>query len=247
LPATADIRIITLIGQEKGERIMGKTDPVRCMAAAIMLVPLAGCGRERLREAAGPLHLPRVLIIGDSISVGYFEPTRQLLQGRAEVHHNPGNAAHTANGLAKLDEWLGDTRWDVIHFNHGLHDLKYMDESGDLTETAAGTKQIPIDEYARNLDELTKRLKKTGSTLIFATTTPVPEGSLGRVQADAKRYNEAALKVMEKHRVRINDLYAFALPRLDSIQQPHNVHFTEEGSRLLAEQVAASILDAIEK
>ncbi len=51
---------------------------------------------------------------------------------------------------------------------------------------------------------------------------------------------------MKKHRVRINDLYAFALPRLDSIQQPHNVHFTEEGSRLLAEQVAASILKAIE-
>ncbi len=225
---------------------MGKTDPVRWTIAAIAVL-LAGCAQERSREPAGPPHLPKVLIIGDSISIGYFEPTRKLLEGRAEVHHNPGNAAHTANGLARLDEWLADTRWDVIHFNHGLHDLKYMDEKGDLTETASGTQQIPIDQYARNLDELTKRLKKTGASLVFATTTPVPEGSLGRIQADAERYNQAALKVMKKHRVQINDLYAFGRPRLDSIQQPHNVHFTEEGSRLLAEQVAASILDAIEK
>jgi len=225
---------------------MRKTDPVRWTIAAIAVL-LAGCAQERPREAAGPPHIPKVLIIGDSISIGYFGATQELLRGRAEVHHNPGNAAHTANGLAKLDEWLGDTRWDVIHFNHGLHDLKYMDEKGDLTETAGGTQQIPVDQYARNLEELTKRLKRTGATLIFATTTPVPEGSLGRIPADAKRYNQAAVKVMKRHRVRINDLYAFALPRLDSIQQPHNVHFTEEGSRLLAEQVAASIFDAIEK
>ena len=226
---------------------MGKTDPVRWTIAAVIAVLLAGCGQEQPREATGPAYIPKILIIGDSISIGYFEPTQELLRGRAEVRHNPGNAAHTANGLARLDEWLGDTRWDVIHFNHGLHDLKYMDEKGDLTETAGGTQQIPNEQYARNLEELTRRLKKTGATLIFATTTPVPEGSLGRIQADAKRYNQAALKVMKKHRVRINDLYAFALPRLDSIQQPHNVHFTDEGSRLLAGQVAASILEAIEK
>ncbi len=168
---------------------MGKTDPVRWTITAAMAVWLGGCGSGRPREATGPAHTPKVLIIGDSISIGYFEPTCQLLQGRAEIHHNPGNAAHIANGLARLDEWLGGTRWDVIHFNHGLHDLKYMDEKGDLTETSAGTQQIPIEQYAQNLEKLTERLKKTGATLIFATTTPVPEGSLGRIQADAKRYN----------------------------------------------------------
>jgi lysophospholipase L1-like esterase len=213
----------------------------------VSLALLAGCGRQQQRQAADATYVPKVLIIGDSISIGYFEPTKQLLEGRAEVYHNPGNAAHTANGLARLDEWLGDTRWDVIHFNHGLHDLKYMNEKGDLTDPAKGTQQIPIDQYARNLDELTKRLKKTGAVLIFATTTPVPEGSAGRIQGDAKRYNEAALKVMKKRRVRVDDLYAFALPRLDTIQRPHNVHFTDEGSRLLAEQVAASIREALDR
>jgi acyl-CoA thioesterase-1 len=52
---------------------------------------------------------------------------------------------------------------------------------------------------------------------------------------------------MNKHGVIINDLYSFALPRLDEIQRPKNVHFTEAGSELLAEQVAKSILKALNK
>lgn len=192
-------------------------------------------------RAAG---LPKVLIIGDSISIGYFEPTKQLLEGKAAVYHNEGNAQHTAHGLATLDEWLGDTTWGVIHFNHGLHDLKYINEAGRMVAPAEGRQQIPIGDYARNLEELVKQLRKTGATLIFATTTPVPEGAMGRIKGDAERYNQVAVRIMKKHGVRINDLYAYALARLDSIQRPRNVHFTPAGSRLLAEQVAQSILSA---
>ena len=112
---------------------------------------------------------------------------------------------------------------------------------------AEGKQQIPIDQYKRNLDELTKRLKRTGATIIFATTTPVPEGASGRVPGDAKRYNDVALAIMRKHKVSVNDLYTFAISRLDEIQRPHDVHFTQEGSRLLAEQVAQSILVALPK
>jgi acyl-CoA thioesterase-1 len=193
-------------------------------------------------RTAGP---PKVLIIGDSISIGYFEPTKQLLEGKAELYHNEGNAQHTANGLDKLDEWLGDTTWDVIHFNHGLHDLKYVNEKGERVAPAEGRQQIPIEDYARNLEELVERLRKTGATLIFATTTPVPEGATGRIQGDAERYNQAAVRIMKKHGVRINDLYTYAVARLDSIQRPRNVHFTPAGSRLLAEQVAQNILSAL--
>lgn len=190
-------------------------------------------------------NLPKVLIIGDSISIGYFEPTKSLLAGKAEVYHNPGNAQTTAYGLAQLDKWLGDTKWAVIHFNHGLHDLKYADEKGRLVPVEKGKQQILIDQYAKNLDELTARLVKTGAKVIFATTTPVPKGSQGRIQGDAKRYNEVAIPIMEKYGVTVNDLYSFALPRLDSIQRPRNVHFTEVGSQLLAEQAAISIAQAL--
>jgi len=194
-----------------------------------------------------PPQIAKVLIIGDSISIGYFEPTKTLLFDRADVYHNPGNAQHTAHGLAKLDEWLGDTEWDVIHFNHGLHDLKYIDESGKRVSPTEGKQQIPIDQYVRNLEALTIRLKRTEATLIFATTTPVPEGASGRTKGDSVRYNQVAREIMAKYDVPVNDLYSFTLPRLPAIQKPRDVHFTKEGSQLLAEQVAKHIAEALDE
>ncbi len=193
-----------------------------------------------------PAGLPQVLIIGDSISIGYFKPLQEQLKNVAVLSHNQGNAQHTANGLKKLDEWLGDTRWDVIHFNHGLHDLKYVDARGRNTSVENGKQQIPVEQYERNLDEMVKRLKKTGAKLIFATTTPVPDGTKIRVKGDAVIYNRIAETVMKRHGVPINDLYSFALSRLKEIQRDRNVHFNPKGSELLAEQCAKSILEALE-
>jgi len=68
--------------------------------------------------------LPRVLLIGDSISIGYTVPVRELLKGAANVHRIPENGGPTTRGLERLDAWLGTNHWDVIHFNWGLHDLK---------------------------------------------------------------------------------------------------------------------------
>ena len=213
----------------------------------LLSLALLGCAAGPESASQAPGELPQVLIIGDSISIGYFPPTRELLAGKANVVHNPGNAQHTAFGLEKLDEWLGDTRWDVIHFNHGLHDLKYVDENGKRVPPSEGRQQIPIDQYKRNLEALAKRLKKTRAALIFATTTPVPEGASGRVPGDARRYNEVALAIMRKHKIPVNDLYSFAISRLDEIQRPRDVHFTKEGSRLLAEQVVQHILSALDR
>lgn len=66
--------------------------------------------------------LPRVLIIGDSISMGYTLPVRALLKGRANVHRIPENGNSSTVGLRRLSEWLGEGEWDVIHLNWGLHD-----------------------------------------------------------------------------------------------------------------------------
>jgi lysophospholipase L1-like esterase len=223
-----------------GTRTIGST-----ILLATLSTSLLGCAAED--SAARSSRTPRVLIIGDSISIGYLEPTKQLLAGKAQVYHNAGNAGHTRNGLAQLDAWLGDTSWDVIHFNHGLHDLKYVDAKGTLVPPDQGTQVMSVDEYARNLEQIVKRLKQTRAKLIFATTTPVPDGAAGRIKGDVERYNRAALAIMKRYGVRVNDLYAFALPRLASIQRPSNVHFTEEGSRLLAQEAANSILAALPK
>ncbi|MCA9056252.1 MAG: SGNH/GDSL hydrolase family protein, partial [Planctomycetaceae bacterium] len=113
-----------------------------------------------IQDVAG---LPRVLLIGDSISMGYTLPVRELLAGSANVHRIPTNGGPTTRGIESIDAWLGDGKWDVIHFNWGLHDLKYIDDAGNLTETVeSGKQQVPLEEYERNLDQLVGRMQQTG-------------------------------------------------------------------------------------
>jgi acyl-CoA thioesterase-1 len=181
--------------------------------------------------------LPRVLLIGDSISIGYTLATREALAGKANVHRAPTNCGPTTRGLEQIDQWLGDGRWDVVHFNWGLHDLKKIE----------GKHQVPIDHYEKNLRRLVQRLQKTGAKLIWCSTTPVPEGcSPPRSNEDTLAYNAVAEKIMNQNDIAIDDLYSFALPRLKEIQREANVHFTPEGSAVLAKQVAASIEKALE-
>ena len=156
--------------------------------------------------------LPRVLIIGDSISIGYTAATRDLLAGKVNLHRVPGNAGNTAMGIAGLPKWLSSKKgtWDLIHFNWGLWDLCYRNpksknqgnrdkENGTLTHTP--------EVYAANLEKIILELKKTGAILVFATTTPVPEGEAGRKVGDDEIYNEAALEVMKRHGIATTDLY----------------------------------------
>lgn len=192
-------------------------------------------------------NLPRVLLIGDSISIGYTLPTRELLKGKVNVHRIPTNGGPTTNGLTNLDKWLGDQKWDVIHFNWGLHDLKYMDDKGALSEPGKGKQQVPPKQYEENLRQLVHRLKKTGAKLIWCTTTPVPEGSQGRVPGDEDKFNVVAAKIMQEEGVATNDLCAFAKPQLAKIGLPANVHYSPEGSQVLATKVAESILKALGK
>jgi lysophospholipase L1-like esterase len=182
--------------------------------------------------------LPRVLLIGDSISIGYTLPTRALLQGKANVHRIPVNGGPTTDGLANLDAWLGTGKWQVIHFNWGLHDLKFM---GD------GLHQIAIDQYESNLRQLVGWLKRTGAVLIWASTTPVPDAKTdpARQNSDVIAYNVIAARVMQENGVPINDLYAVVFPRLSEIQRPANVHYTDPGYEILAERVAGSIRAAL--
>ena len=189
--------------------------------------------------------LPRVLIIGDSISIGYQPALREALAGKANVHRPAANCGPTMRGVEQIEQWLGDGKWDVIHFNFGLHDVRHFDDAGKATDADKGHRQVSDVDYEKNLDMLVNRMKKTGAKLIFALTTPVPDGSPGRIKGDEVKYNEIARRVMQRHGVAIDDLYSFALPRLAEIQLPANVHFKPEGSKMLAEQVASSILKAL--
>ncbi len=169
--------------------------------------------------------LPRVLLIGDSVSRGYTLATQKALAGAANVHRAPENCGPTANGLKKLKVWLGEGKWDIIHFNFGIHDRK-----------------TPLPDYEKRLNEITTQLKATGAKVIWASTTPVAEGGMKDATAsDLVIRNEAAVRVMAKHGVDIDDLYAAMLPHLAEYQNPKDVHFGEPGYQFLGQQVAASV------
>ncbi|MGE4618238.1 MAG: SGNH/GDSL hydrolase family protein [Planctomycetota bacterium] len=191
--------------------------------------------------------LPSVLIIGDSISIGYTPFVQETLKGRAEVVHNRGNAQHTGTGLKKIDEWLGDTSWDVIHFNWGLWDLCYRDPPGSLKRGKKNGKvTFTVEQYGKNLEKLIQRLEKTGAKLIWASITHIPEGETGRKVGDDIRYNEVAKKLMKKHRIVINDLHA-ASRRFSSdlFRAPGDVHFKPAGRKKLAKLVSDRIEEAL--
>ena len=186
--------------------------------------------------------LPRVLIIGDSISIGYTPVVRELMKGKANVRRPATNCAATLTGLKELDAWLGAAdKWDVIHFNWGLHDLKYCDEKAVITDVDKGHQQVPVADYEKNLRTLVERMQKTGARLIFATTTPVPEGAKGRVPADVAKYNEAALRVMKDLGVAVDDLNAAATPNLAAWQNKKDVHYNATGYKGLAESVVKTV------
>ena len=206
------------------------------------MVPSNQSKKKAFRFIKDDLRLPRVLLIGDSISIGYTEYVRKLLSGKVNVHRIPDNGSSTVAGLKNLNRWLDNKKWDVIHFNWGLHDLKYLraNPPGTLRQ------YVPLSQYKKNLRILVTKLKSTGAKLIFATTTPFPEAVAPlRIPSDVVKYNFAALEIMSAYGIAINDLYSFSLPRLKEIQRKRNVHFLPRGYQALAGEVAASILNAL--
>ena len=191
--------------------------------------------------------LPRVLLIGDSISMGYTIPVREMLKSKANVHRPPANCGDSARGLKNLDSWLntdGNDKWAVIHFNFGLHDLKYM-VGNKYVNPPEGKQVASTETYEKNLRELVARLQKTGAKLIWATTTPVPDGTLGRIKDEEQKYNAVAEKVMNDNHIPIDDLWQIAHRDQSTIQRPKNVHYTDAGYQELAASVTKTIETAL--
>lgn len=218
-----------------------------CLVILCLCLPLsaqekAAKPERKVNPVLAPIQdvpgLPRVLLIGDSISMGYTLPVRKLLEGKANVHRIPQNGGPTKNGIANLDKWLGSGRWDVIHFNHGIHDVKIMPDGKNQVEPAA---------YEANLRAIVTKLKATGAKLIFALTTPIPDNlrSGERRFSSEVDYNAIATKVMLENGVVINDLYSHMKPRFAELQIPNDLHYKTEGSEFLAERVAAVISTAL--
>jgi acyl-CoA thioesterase-1 len=200
--------------------------------------------------------LPNVLILGDSISIGYTPFVQEYLKGKANVFRpifedgKPENCQGTTNGVKNIDRWLGSKKWDIIHFNFGLHDIKHVDPTtGKNSQNPKHPQQANRKQYKKNLEFIVEKLKTTGAKLIFATTTPYPDTVEGPLRKPGmpQKYNRVAVKIMNKNGILINNLHAFMVPRIAELQRPNNVHFTEEGSRELAKKVVERINEILDE
>ena len=185
----------------------------------------------------------KVVLIGDSIRMGYQDRVRQIVGARAEVVAPDANCGNTMLVRENLGPWVIDRAPDLVHFNCGIHDLGWM----------AGEKvpRFTIGAYVRNLRIIVSRMKEsTRARLIFATTTPflipciaeVPKAKC-RSAAIVGRYNAAAARLMRRLGVPVNDLNRVVVRAgLHACLSDDKIHMTAEGNEILAQAVAAAIL-----
>lgn len=215
-----------------------------CVATSSAFLPANAGEQEQPKR-------PRVLILGDSISLGYTDLVRKQLQGTADVFRPKENCQHTAHGLTRIKTWLGDEKWDVIHFNWGIWDTHMLSENGALISneaTFAGVMHIrhTPEKYRENMLKLVETMERTGAKLICATTTPIMSRT-GKRFDDIKNLNAVAESIMKERKIAINDLYTFVLPNAKEWQSGDKVHFNAGGNENLAKRVSESIQKALAK
>jgi lysophospholipase L1-like esterase len=182
-----------------------------------------------------------VILVGDSIRMGYRPTVEQLLGDQVQLWAPAENGGTSDNVLAHLDAWVLSRRPDILHLNCGLHDLK--------TEFGTTSQAVPLDPYKANLRQIVGRIVEQGTTqLIWATTTPVNQvwhharKPFDRFEADVLAYNDVARQVVSAYGVPINDLYQTMMDAgRDDHLMPDGVHFSPAGYTLLGQAVADAI------
>lgn len=167
--------------------------------------------------------LPKVFIIGDSISIGYTQEVKSALFGEAMVYRIAGNGQDTANGIENIDTWLLGGPYDVIHFNFGIWDANAAIYNPTV--------------YASRLDTLIGKMKATGARLIFATSTPLADSEANE---RLKTLNQTAIEVMAAQGVTVDDLNTYMTPHFDRYQSD-GTHYSYAGYQFLAAHVAGHV------
>ena len=206
----------------------------------LSVVLLAVLPTPLLAQPAQPAELPRVLLLGDSIRMGYAPLVAKKLDGVAIVVH-PGReqGGDTTTTLKNLDKWTAGSKPALIHWNNGLHDLKRS------RDTKAH--QVPLEQYQKNLAELAGKLAKVApGRVVFANTTPIVDerhaarkADFDRLEADVREYNAAAAKALLPLRVPIHDLHRLVTEAgAEKLLGKDGTHYTPEGYEKLADAVA---------
>ena len=185
-------------------------------------------------EATGT-NLPRVLLIGDSITRGYYPEVAKKLGGKASVARlatskSIGDPALLAEVVLVLDQY----QFDVIHFNNGLHGMGYSEE-----------------EYKTHFSELvaTIRTHAPKAKLIWTTTTPMRTKKNLAVLAEGTKRVEARNKIAEgivaQEGIAVDNLYSLVKDHPEYWSND-GVHFNGKGIMVQADQVAKRIADSLQ-
>ncbi len=185
--------------------------------------------------------MKKILLVGDSIRMGYDKYIKKIFEDTAEVYYPDENCRFSTYVLRNLASWrdqldCGDDI-DLIHWNAGLwDDLRMLD----------GEPLVGLEEYSRNVERIYSAIGKLfpKARIIFATSTPVREElftTLKRYNADTERYNAEAVRISREHCAIINDLYGIVKDAPKSYYSDMTHLYTKEGIELVTEQVRRSI------
>lgn len=189
--------------------------------------------------------MKKVLLLGDSIRMGYQNDVRRLLQGKAEVYFDEDNGRFAAYTLWQANQMFRKYgKFDVVHWNNGYWD---MNVEAPMTEAVH-----PIDEYIHFLRRILGEIRRNGAEVIFATTTPILSAGEAKdnTGVDAtinynddwvRAYNDAAKKLMAEENVTVNDLYALCRQDKTCYKCEDLLHLTAEGYRACAREAVRLI------
>ncbi len=209
--------------------------------------------------------MKNVILIGDSIRLGYDAYVRELLGEHVAVYSPADNCRWTKYTLWNMPLWMNGWEWpkvDVIHWNTGIWDLhRHMADGEPFT---------PLYQYLDDNRRLAIQMASYCDRLIWANIIPggkaldenkpfcplintnpnsqeirlcVPQEQWNR---DVRRYNEATAQMLRMRDVQVNDLYTVLAADTEKYISSDGIHPTEEGYRALAAVVAEKILAALE-
>ena len=179
--------------------------------------------------------MKKVLILGDSISMGYREYVKEALQGRADVVYSEGNGCFSKWALWMVNNWIRTNGApDIVHWNSGIWDM--------MNEPPLEGNFSTLEEYSHNLSCIIQVLRTAGvNDIIFATTTyPDPEKE-GLNEGTVSRYNACACSLMERERIPVNDLGSLVRENIADYICDDHLHLTDAGYRACAKKVTEAV------
>ena len=186
--------------------------------------------------------MKKILLLGDSIRMGYQGEVKELLTNEYEVVYPEDNGRFASYTLWQANqEFKCNPDIELVHFNNGYWD---MNIEAPMTEAIH-----PIAEYKGFLRRIVALCRQCGAKVVFATTVPILEagvacdntgvqGAINYSNDWVKEYNVAAVEVMTELGVPINDLYALCMEDDRYYKCEDLLHLSAEGNRRCAEQVA---------